>query len=125
MATYNHLIRYLLEIEKEVARFLLLKNIAFAIFALVLLLLLLVSIDKVITTNIVIFKFFEDTEKILGLLGITGSTLASALYTQLRADELNNRRLKILNSMRWLGFKEIPSSFYEELLSDSLKDSLK
>jgi|LakMenEpi03Aug12_release.lakeMendotaPanAssembly.Ray.scaffolds.fasta_scaffold379096_1 hypothetical protein len=125
MATYNHLIRYLLEIEHEAEIFLFLKKIAYIFFAIAILLLISVLFNKALTDQFEELKFFSDIEKILGLFGITGSTLASALYAQVRADELNTRRLKILCRMRWLSFKEIPSSFYEELLADSFKDSLK
>jgi hypothetical protein len=127
MATYNHLIRYLLEIEHEAEMFLFLRRIAYIFFSLAILLLLLVLLpnDNVLTVNLKMLKFFCDVEKILGLFGITGSTLASALYAQVRADELNTRRLRILSRMKWLSFKEIPSSFYEELITDSFKDSLK
>src|SRR5256885_1594341 len=122
MATYNHLISYLLQIERETAIFLILKKIGFWIFAIMLIVLFFALFQNVHSIGI---PFFSGIKKILGLLGITGSTLASSLYAQLMADELSKRRINLLNRMRWFGSKEIPNSFYENLLYDSFKDALK
>lgn len=122
MATYNRLIRYLLQIEREAAMFLRLKRIATWAFAIALLFLLVALILNLFPDKA---PFFINAKRLLGLAGITGSTLASSLYAEVKADELNRRRIRILNQMRWLGKKQIPASFYEDFLYDSFKDALK
>lgn len=127
MKSYDQLVLYLIEIEKEGIRYKMFHRIALVMLVIFVFLFCFVLIIDgfFLNTNLGWLEFIKDVEILMGLSGVSASSLATAIQSEIQMDSLRSRRMNLFLSLENSISGGISDEVHKDILVDLFKDSLK